>query len=54
MYNTTPFDILDRDAENVIMVINYVLEKNADARPENSSGGGSNLAKRAKDNFWDF
>lgn len=52
LYSTSPFDLMERDAEHVIMVINYVLEKYS----EESEKIDANIApvKKQKDNFWDF
>ena len=52
IYNVSPFDVLDRDAEHVIMVINYVLEKSNDA-PKNANTNIKPKQKH-KDDFWDF
>ena len=52
LYSTSPFDLMERDSEHVIMVINYVLEKYS----EETEKSDVNIApmKKQKDNFWDF
>lgn len=52
LYGTTPFDVMERKAEDVIRLINYVLEKYSDA----SSNGNADATpvKKQKDSFWDF
>ena len=52
LYNTTPFDVMERKAEDVIRLINYVLEKYSDA--SNGDNVGAMPAKKPKDSFWDF
>ena len=52
VYNTTPFDIMVQDAEHVIMVINYLVDK-ADEMPDDAENHESK-PKKQKDSFWDF
>lgn len=54
LYGTTPFEVLNQDAEHVIMLINYLLEKGEKSPDANAGGNGHKAQKRPKDNFWDF
>ena len=52
LYGTTPFFVMEQDAEHVIMVLNYLIEK-ADKQPSKAQTANKPHAKQ-KDNFWDF
>lgn len=54
MYGTTPFDVMNQDAEHVIMVINYLLEKAEKPSGADALQNERKTEKRQKDNFWDF
>lgn len=51
-YNTTPFEIMVQDAEHVIMVINYLVDK-SDEVPDDAKNHESK-PKKQKDSFWEF
>ena len=46
-YNVTPFEVMAQDADEVIMLINYLIDlgQTRDLEPQ---------VKMQKDNFWDF
>ena len=49
--NVSPFVVFDQDAESVIMVLNYLIEKadsKHDAKPSASK------PKKQDDGFWNF
>lgn len=48
-YNVTPFEIMAQDADEVIMLINYMIELGRTAPKSNEP----TVAKQ-KDAFWDF
>lgn len=52
IYNTTPFDVLEREADHVIMVINYVVEKSEDSPKK--ANNKPKASSRKNDGFWDF
>lgn len=46
-YNITPFEVMAQDADEVIMLINYLIDLGQTREPEPQ-------VTREKDNFWDF
>ena len=51
-YGTTPFNVLTQDAEHVIMVINYLLEK-SQSEPVKTKPVERTISNK-NDGFWDF
>lgn len=49
--NVSPFVVLEQDAETVIMVLNYLIEK-ADSKQGTKSSTSNPIQKN--DGFWDF
>lgn len=54
IYSANLFDLLERDAEHVIMVINYMLEK-IEKEPDTAKPRNEAKPKpKQKDTFWNF
>lgn len=56
IYGLSPFAVLNEEADNVIMLLNYLVEK-----AENNESGATDYANHApkastrkNDGFWDF
>lgn len=52
IYGTTPFNVLEQEADNVIMVINYLIEK-AEKKPAKPKRENKPISNK-NDGFWDF
>lgn len=54
IYGLSPFAILNEEADNVIMLLNYLVEK-TEAKESGAAEYANNAPKAAKnDGFWDF
>jgi hypothetical protein len=54
MFNVIPFEILKQDKDEVIMLINYMIEKGAKRTTEESIHDSEFKTEKEKDkSFWD-